>query len=324
VLTADLVRTLARAVGFDLCGITGPEPIPDAVARFSGWLEASHHADMEWLARSFKRRSDPNQVLPGIHSVIMLGLNYFQPNRDPIPPGNGRVSRYARGRDYHKVIASMSKHLIAKLEEQIPPSEGHTFLSYVDHGAVLERAYAVKAGLGYQGKNALLINCDFGSWIFLAEILTTVELERDDPVAIDHGTCGDCTLCIDSCPTDAILPGGVIEAARCISYLTIENPAERDDRLDRKTGRLIFGCDICQEVCPHNLERSQLTSRAEFGLKHGVGEFLDARRVLSLGSQEEFLDFAAGTALVRPKLEGLRKNAEVVLENERRESGDQK
>ncbi|MCK4632301.1 MAG: tRNA epoxyqueuosine(34) reductase QueG [candidate division Zixibacteria bacterium] len=335
-LTADLTRRLAREVGFDLCGITGPEPIVDAVARFSGWLESGHHAEMDWLARSLNRRSDPNEVLPGVRSIIMLGLNYYQPNSEPVPLGHGRVSRYARGRDYHKVIAAMSEQLIAKLEEQapaeeyvpseeqVPASEDHKFSAYVDHGAVLERAYAVKAGLGYTGKNALLINRDFGSWVFLAVILTTVELEIDDPDAIDHGTCNDCTLCVDSCPTEAILPGGVIEAARCISYLTVEDPTERDDLLDRKTGRLIFGCDICQEVCPHNLKRSQPAGRAEFGAEYGVGEFLDAHKVLNIESQGEFLDLAVGTSLMRPKLDGLKKNATVVLENERRESEDQK
>ena len=226
-LTSEIVKRLALTCGFDMVGITTPDVIPDDKERFHRWIEQGYHADMEWLARSMDRRTDPSMLLPSVKSIIMLGVNYFQPNAEVIPDGYGLVSRYARGRDYHKVIARMTKHLIVKLKDSLGSKTDHDFFWYVDYGPFLERAYASKAGLGFVGKNSMLINRTFGSWFFISEILTSVELESDEPYSSNYDHCGKCTLCVDACPTGAILTGNVIDSRKCISSF----PLVRKNRL---------------------------------------------------------------------------------------------
>jgi epoxyqueuosine reductase len=313
-LRADNVKALAYSSGFDLCGITSPDIIPQAAETLKNWLADGHHGEMSWLGSQTERRTDPRAILPNAKSVIMLGLNYYQPNSERPSPDDGRVSRYARGRDYHKVIAKRQKVFIAAMQERLGSDNGHTFVSYVDYGPLLERAYAVKAGLGYIGKNAMLINKSFGSWIFLSAIITTVELDHDDPDSINHGRCGECNRCVTACPTGAIIRDGVIDSRLCISYLTIERPTAIPDTLASKIGEMIFGCDICQEVCPHN-GRSIDTAHRDLLGSAGVGEFIDTRKVLALESREQFLKLTAGTPLTRPHLEGLQRNAAIVQKN---------
>ena len=319
-LTVNQLKEMAADSGFDLCGVTGPEIIPEARRHFYDWLEQNFHGEMAWLERHSQRRVDPSLLLDGAKSVIMLGLNYYQPNSaNPSSKGEvfGRVSRYARGKDYHKLTRRLTEELIYRIKKHLGPTSTHQFKWWVDYGPFLERAYAERAGLGYIGKNTMLINRQFGSWIFLAEILTTLELEHDDPKAVNHGRCASCRLCIDACPTGAILPDKTVDSRRCISYLTIERPNDIPDQHAERMGDKIFGCDVCQDVCPHN-GRAEITGHKEFGSKYGVGEFLSTRQVLRLADREGFLKLTAGTPLTRPRLEGLKRNALIVTENFKR------
>jgi len=314
-VTTDNIKEFAFRVGFDLCGITTPEPPELLHERFRAWLERGYHGEMAWLKRNADLRTNPRRLDMTVRSIIMLAVNYNQPNNGAIPEGHGVVSRYARGRDYHKVVAGMIRRLVRLIGKEVGPSEEAEFKWWVDYGPFAERAFAAKAGLGFIGKNGLLISRKFGSWLLLAEIVTSLELEPDDQFAINHGRCGTCRRCIDACPTEAIVADGVVDARRCISYLTIERPSSIPPGLAARMGRLVFGCDVCQEVCPHN-GRAIPTRHRELTSARGVGESIDARRILALTSPEQFLHLTAGTPLTRPKLEGLQRNARIVLENE--------
>lgn len=315
-VTSVKIKDLAYKAGFDLCGIVSPEIIPEAKLRLESWLENEHHGEMNYMAKEPTRRSNPKEIMPQIKSIIMLGLNYFQSDSEDVPSSHGRVSKYARGKDYHNVIEKKTKLLINSIKAEIPQATDDDFRWYVDYGPMLERAYAAKAGLGYIGKNSMLINKEFGSWVFLSEVLTTLELEPDNPYGVDHGDCGSCRMCIISCPTGAIVDECVVDARKCISYLTVERPSEIPEKLAGRMGDRILGCDVCQDVCPKNKKPKQ-TTQLEF-LRGGVGEFVNALQMLKINDYEDFLDFAAGTPLTRPKLEGLKRNASIVLENQKR------
>ena len=312
-MNSEKIKKMAYDRGFDLCGIVSPDDIPEAQEQFENWLSQGYHGEMSYMAKEPDRRSSPRQLLSGVRSIIMLGLNYYQPDSNEIPNGHGIVSKYARGRDYHKVIARKTKELIAELRKNSDDLEDNDFRWYVDYGPMLERSYAAKAGLGYIGKNSLLINKDYGSWIFLSEILTTLELEPDNPYGIDHGQCGRCTMCIVSCPTGAIVEDGVIDSTKCISYLTIEKKGDISGELSQKMQQRLFGCDICQDVCPKN-RAAQFTVHQEF-VGGGVGEYLDPAIIEKIQTREDFLALTAGTPLTRAKLDGLKRNAHIAATN---------
>ncbi|MCD6249517.1 MAG: tRNA epoxyqueuosine(34) reductase QueG [candidate division Zixibacteria bacterium] len=318
-ITSDDIKQLAARAGFDLCGICSAEPIPEAQAQFMAWLDKGYQAEMNWMApeeQNLERRTDPSRLGIDAKSVIMLAVNYYQPNSDSVPVGYGQVSRYARGRDYHKVVENKIKKLLKLITTRFPDTTPEKFKWWVDYGPFMERAYAAKAGLGFLGKNGMLISRKFGSWLFLAEIVTTLELEPDDPNAVNHGRCAKCTKCIDACPTGAIVSDGVVDSSLCFSYWTVENPLHTSESVAAQNRHSLLGCDICQEVCPHNNKhRSILTAHDELMPDHGVGEFLSFEKILSMTTREEFLEMTAGTALTRPKLEGLQHTARIVKEN---------
>lgn len=314
-LTSSHIKQLAYDSGFDLCGIASPDILPESRRRYFEWLKQGYHGEMSYLAKEPDRRTNPRELMAEAESIIMLGLNYYSPNTINSPDGFGRVSRYARGKDYHKITERGIKKLIKSLVKKIGVSEKPAFRWYVDYGPLSERSYAEKAGLGFIGKNGMLINRKFGSWFFLSAILTSLKLEPDGRNPMEHGHCGDCQLCIDACPTSAIISPRTIDSTRCISYLTIERPSEIPAKLASLMGNMVFGCDICQEVCPYNGNPIK-TTHTDLTADKGVGEFLNLSRVNGMRSREEFLELTAGTPLTRPKLPGLQRSAAIAIANQ--------
>jgi epoxyqueuosine reductase len=268
---------------------------------------------MAWL-ENVEPRTRPELLLPGARSVIVIALNYYTPD-SPLLPGHGRIARYARGRDYHKVIGKILKKIAAFIKETAPDSRSKIC---VDSSPLLEKSYAVKAGLGFIGKNTTLITPQFGSYVFLGEIITTLELECDTPHAAPEyitGTCGTCTRCLDACPTGALTAPGCMDARRCISYLTIENKGEIPPELATKIGTRIFGCDGCQEVCPYNKSFAKPAADQDVA-KPLAGSSLPLKDILEIRTDAQFLARFAGSPLTRAKRAGLQRNAEIALTND--------
>ncbi len=256
ILLQDLkekIKFKSRQLGFILAGVTTPDP-PPHFSIFEHWLAQGYHGTMDYLAndRSRTRRADPRQILPECKSILVLATPYPSPSGRGMSEGQGeeeiRIASYAQGEDYHDTLPPRMKELIQFIEEQV----GHSVINrwYTDTGPILERDLAQRAGIGWIGKNTCLINPKKGSYFLLSEILLDLELEPDAPFVTDH--CGTCARCIEACPTDCILPNRTIDATRCISYLTIELKEDIPIELREKIGNWVFGCDICQDVCPWN------------------------------------------------------------------------
>ncbi len=241
-----IVKELATSLGFDYCGIAQAGYLEDDARRLEQWLQKGFQGKMTYMERHFDLRTDPTKLVPGARSVITLMMNYFP--REQQAPDTPKIARYAWGQDYHEVIREKMNQFLAGIRSAIGSVEGRGF---VDSAPVLERAWAGKSGLGWVGKNGNLINKQSGSYFFLATLIVDLELATDDPYAKDY--CGSCTRCIDACPTDAIVGNALIDGSRCISYLTIELKEEliAPEFKDKMEGWM-FGCDICQEVCPWN------------------------------------------------------------------------
>lgn len=232
-------------MGFSFCGISRATYLEEEAPKLEEWLRRNYQGKMSYLENHFEKRLDPRKLVPGAKSVISLIFNYF-PEKDQATRDGFKVAKYAYGKDYHFVIKDKLKDFFEKLKNQIGEIDGRVF---VDSAPVHERAWAAKSGLGWIGKNSLLLNKEMGSFFFLAEIILDLELNPDGPVK-DH--CGTCTACMDACPTDAIPEPYVVDGSRCISYLTIELKEEIPDEFHDKMEDWIFGCDICQDVCPWN------------------------------------------------------------------------
>ncbi len=240
-----IVKDKARKFGFEYCGIAKADFLSEEARHLEEWLSRGYHGKMAYMANHFDKRLDPRKLVPGAKSVISLIYNYY-PEEIIDERNNFKIAKYAYGIDYHFVIKNKLKNLFAELTKEIGNIDGRVF---VDSAPVMERQWAAKSGLGWIGKNSLLLHKNLGSFFFLAEIICDLELISDDPVK-DH--CGDCTRCIDACPTDAIVGNTVINASKCISYLTIELKDEIPAEFSGKMNDWIFGCDICQDVCPWN------------------------------------------------------------------------
>jgi epoxyqueuosine reductase len=245
-LSPAFIKSSARDAGFDLCGIASAAPHPK-LSRLPEWIAAGNAGEMTYLAESAHERVDPSKVLPTVRSVISLGVVYNTAHPYSVDaPDRAAIARYAWGDDYHDVLRDRLRRLVAALADAAGP--GFEAFSCVDNGPVQERVFAEQAGLGWIAKNTCLINPRMGSWFFLAEILTNAELEADEPI-VDQ--CGTCTRCIEACPTGALEPYS-LDATKCLSYLTIELRGDVDESLRPAIQQQIFGCDICQDVCPWN------------------------------------------------------------------------
>jgi epoxyqueuosine reductase len=296
----DSVKTLALELGFDLV-TAGPATPPEHGPALRHWLEAGHAGTMGYLARRVEERLDPARVLPGARSVLCVALNYFQ--GEPADASWRPVARYAWGRDYHDVIGPRLERLAGHLAE----TAGAHSRGYVDTGPVLERDLAARAGLGWIGKNTMLLHPQLGSWFFIGVLLTTAELAHDQPLA---DRCGTCRACLDACPTGAFVAPYVLDARRCVSYLTIEHRGDIEPAARAGMAGWQFGCDICQDVCPWN-RKAPVTGESAFA---PAAPFPGAAAVSAMDDESLRRRFT-GTPLLRAKPSGLRRNAMIYLEN---------
>ena len=314
-LTSARIKTKAQELGFDLCGIAPAGDLPE-LAFFSQWLARGYAGEMAYLHRSADQRADVRRVLPSARTVIVTGTIYntavpYSTERHtcagPSRPARAEIARYAWGDDYHDVIGARLDALLAWMRaESDVPFEARR---YVDTGPVQERVYAQHAGLGWIGRNTCVINRGVGSWIFLSEIVCSLPLDVDAP-ALD--LCGECALCIEACPTNALVAPGVLDSTRCISYLTIEQRGPIPDALKADVGSHVYGCDVCQEVCPWN----QVAPRSSDPAWQPRPVWTNADvRTLAAMSDDELREAMRGSAMKRTKVAGLRRNLEVALAN---------
>lgn len=281
------------------CGISKAEFLEEEAPRLEKWLNQNHHGEMKYMENYFDKRLDPRLLVDDAKSVISLSLNYYtdEKQNDPSAP---KISKYAYGKDYHHVIKDKLKELTCFIEENIGAVSGRAF---VDSAPVLDRAWAKRSGIGWIGKNSNLISKTDGSFFFLAELIIDLELDYDHPFQTDH--CGTCTRCLDACPTDAIIAPQVVDGSKCISYLTIELKKEIPNQFKDKMDNWMFGCDVCQDVCPWN-RFSKIHQEEAF---KPDSDLLDLKaKDLTEITDEVFKKVFKGSAVKRTKLAGLKRN----------------
>ena len=292
-----LVKSTAKKLGFDFCGIAKAEFLEEEAPRLEKWLKNQQHGKMSYMENHFDKRLDPTKLVPGAKSVVSLLYNYY-PEKDLAQDDNFKIAKYAYGKDYHFVIKDKLKTFMQQLQEEIGEVNGRVF---VDSAPVMERQWAAKSGLGWVGKHTLLINKEQGSFFFLAELILDLKLEADGPIK-DY--CGTCTRCVDACPTDAITAYN-LDASKCISYLTIELKDQIPDEFRGKMENWIFGCDICQDVCPWNRFAKQ-HQEPDFSPHEQLGEI--TRENWQELTKEVFQEIFRKSAVKRTKWEGLVRN----------------
>src|SRR5262245_49956613 len=305
-LRSDKIKHKALELGFHKIGIVPARALTEEGQRLGEWIARGFHGEMAYMARNPLQRSDPRLLLPSARSVVSVALNYFRPEKHVDASQVGKISRYAWGDDYHDVLREKLSSLLEWIRGGSPEVEGKIC---VDTSPMMDKAWAVRAGLGWIGKHTNLITKEFGSWVFLGELLLSIELEYDSPFGEDH--CGKCTACIDSCPTEAIVAPYQLDATKCISYGTIELRSETlPQPIYSNLENWVFGCDICQDVCPWS-RFSKQTEEERFTPREGL--VAPDLRALAEMSQEEFSTRFRKSAIKRAKLAGLRRNASAVI-----------
>lgn len=299
------VKTIAKELGFDFIGISKADFLQEEAPRLETWLNQGKHGKMSYLANHFDKRLDPRKLVPGAKSVISLMYNYY-PEVDLTGKIGFKIAKYAYGEDYHFVLKRKLKSMFAQLKEQVGEIEGRVF---VDSAPVMERTWAANSGLGWIGKNSLLLNKQAGSFYFLAEIISDLELEENGPIK-DY--CGTCTKCMDACPTDAIPTPYVVDGSKCISYFTIELKEQIPNEVKGQFEDWIFGCDICQDVCPWN-RFSKAHNTPEFK-PHPKIEHMNKNDWIEL-TEEVFRVIFKKSAVKRTKYSGLKRNIGFVRNN---------
>jgi epoxyqueuosine reductase len=305
-LTNELVINKAKTIGFDLVGFTKAHVLNTEIEKLEEWLHNGYHAGMKYMQRNGEKRRDVLKIMSSAKSVISLAVNYFINEEHSQDDSNGKISRYAWGKDYHLIIWAMLSEFEEELEECDPNFQS---FSYIDTGPVMDKVWAAKAGIGWMGKHSNIINREVGSWIFIANIITNSIFEYSEQIP---DFCGSCTACIDACPTEAIVDDFVVDSNKCISYLTIENKGEIPENLIGKFDGWLFGCDICQDVCPWNKKFSSPTRIKDF-LQPKIKE-MNLEEVLKM-NESEFTERFKLSPVKRPKLKGLKRNAEFLLKN---------
>ncbi len=307
-LQSRALKEQARVIGFDAVGIVPAEALTTEQDRLLEWLARGYQGEMRWMEREPEKRVDPQRLLPGTQSVIVVALNYYTPDRHSGDPSTGKVSRYAWGDDYHEVVGAKLRELLDWIRSQVPEAEGKVC---VDIQPMMDKAWGVRAGLGWIGKHTNLITNEFGSWVFLGELLLNLELEYDTEQIDDH--CGTCTLCIDACPTQAITEPYVVDSNRCISYATIElRERQLPETIAGNLDGWMYGCDICQDVCPWN-RFEQVTQEASFQPRPGNIN-ANLTEILEL-TPDTYAQRFRGSAMKRAKLPGLQRNARALVKN---------
>ncbi len=299
---AVAIKMKAADLGIDKVAIVPAHALVPERKRLEEWLGRGFHGNMAWLERDLDKRSDPRLLYPNARSIIVAAVNYFTPHEHTDLPAEGKISRYAWGDDYHDVVGDKLKHLLAWIQQEIPDANGRVC---VDTAPFMDKAWAVRGGIGWLGKHSNVITKDLGSWIFIGSLILDTELEYENTQVEDH--CGSCTACLDSCPTNAIVEPYVVDSRKCISYATIEL---RDEALPHEIASnlegWIYGCDICQDVCPWN-RFQQTTYEQRFEPRQGETS-LKIEEVERL-THEEYVERFRRSAIKRTKLTGLKRNA---------------
>jgi epoxyqueuosine reductase len=300
------LKQQALREGFNKVGVVRAERLDAEAPRLKEWLARGYHGEMSWMARDVEKRLNPLEIFPPARSIVVVALNYYTPEQHEENSNTGKVSRYAWGDDYHDVLKTKLQSLLAWIRERVPEAAGKVC---VDIQPVMDKAWAVRAGIGWLGKHTNVITQEFGSWVFIGELLLNLDLEADAEFAEDH--CGTCTLCIDACPTQAITEPYVVDSNRCISYATIElRTPELPASIQEELSGWLYGCDICQDVCPWNRFQAP-TEEARFAPREGNVN-TDLSQVLEL-TPENYATRFRGSAMKRTKLIGLQRNARALL-----------